>query len=94
MKRISAGCRAVIVNSVAGNAGILVTVGEFVGKVQGWVGYDRWEVDKIVNGTYGDKACHIRERQLLRIDDAQQELGSWDQIEADCGYSPNREVVV
>ncbi len=108
MKRISAGCRAVIVNRLPEDNGRVVKVVRYLGDMSkvispagiAWDGC-RWEIDEEVttflnspcNSVTG-KAHHVCENDLQRIDDDQQELGSWDQIEADCGYSPNREVVV
>ncbi len=39
-------------------------------------------------------SCYITEKHLRKRPRPKEELSSWDQIEADCGYSPNREVVV
>ena len=66
MKPIEEGCRAVIVGSLAGNNGIEVTIGKFLGYIKGWD--DRWETDKILNGTRNDKNNSIRESQVRRID--------------------------
>ncbi len=101
MKRIEAGCRAVIVNSVAGNDGILVTViGAAPDNDLMVDARNRWYVDKKIKsivletGETFPSSCTIAEVKLQRIDDDQQKLGSWYQIEADCGYFPNRELVI
>ena len=68
---IEPGCLAIIINSEAGNDGICVTVGKFLGKVLGWRTGSRWEVNKPMNTTLGNTVCHVEERQLMRIDNFQ-----------------------
>lgn len=73
MKPIEEGCLAIIINSIAGNNGICVTVGKFIGELPDYEYPDLWEVDKALKSidgwgvTYeGDRMC--AERQLLRVD--------------------------
>jgi hypothetical protein len=67
--KIEEGCLAVVVNSYADNTGKCVTVGRFIGHVNGYVGNNRWQVDKEVNVTTGEIVFHLREEQLMRIGD-------------------------
>ena len=85
------GCRAVIINSEAGNNGIHVIVGKYIGEVYGWRGKRRWAIDTSVISTHGDYATHMQEHQLRRIDD--EELGSWEAVEALCKWKPSTEVI-
>jgi len=39
------GDTAVIIRSDSGNDGVVVVLGKFLGKVEGFIGDDRWEVD-------------------------------------------------
>jgi hypothetical protein len=85
-KPIEPGCKAVIVNSDAGNDGIVVTVGKFAGKINGWDGDDRWYIDKYVSGLLGGKLNAVREHQLKRIDDYDgDEKTTWDSMKDDAG---------
>ena len=65
--KIEEGCLAVIIHSTAGNDGICVTVGRFIGELDEWVGERRWEIDRHVKATIG-YTNHMQEHQLLRID--------------------------
>lgn len=67
--KIEEGCLAVVVNSCADNTGKCVTVGRFIGKVNGYIGNNRWQVDKEMNVTTGEIAFHLREEQLMRVGD-------------------------
>ena len=83
-KAIECGCRAVIVNSEAGNDGVEVTVGVYIGKITGWAG-NRWMVDKsltVSNPDYDGETClHAHEGSLQRIDyDGNKKL-SWESLE-------------
>jgi hypothetical protein len=91
-KPIEEGCRAVIVNSVAGNNGVIVTVGKFVGEVLGWEGCKRWEIDKNLPAAHGSIATTMQEHQLERIDDEGEQLSSWESVEKTIGFVPNREI--
>ncbi len=72
MKPIEAGCRAVIVNSWAGNDGLVVTV---ICRVEdNKDGIDiinatgkRWEIDIYVPTNFAGKINHLGESQLRRI---------------------------
>lgn len=65
---IESGCLAMIINSKCGQNGICVTVLNFIGQVNGWCGNNRWNIDKIITGTYGKKHAHADETCLMRID--------------------------
>ena len=94
--KIEAGCRAVIVNSHAGNNGIVVTVIKKLGEVKRFsrLNGDRWEVDtylKTVNNE-GIQINHLGESQLKRINDDLRKVVSWDAL-ASIYTPPLREVV-
>ena len=86
-KPIQKGCRAVIVNSVNGNNGMIVTVGNFIGVVEEedgmCFGKDRWEVSPSVKQVRNNRLVnHIQEIRLERIDDYDgDELTSWKELE-------------
>jgi hypothetical protein len=44
--KIETGCTALVVRSSAGNEGIVVTVGRYLGEVSPFIGHHRWEVDR------------------------------------------------
>lgn len=68
LKPIEPGCLAVIIRSKAGNEGKVVRVGNYLGKVIGFGGDNRWEID-ITLKTNLEKLCnHVREEWLMRID--------------------------
>lgn len=74
MKPIEEGCLAMIIKSNAGNRGT-VTVGKYLGKVSGYKGCRRWEVNKpmsteIFGVKRADIVFHLEEIQLIRIDDS------------------------
>jgi len=87
MRPIEAGCKAVVVNAGRNN-GKLVTVGIFIGEVVGFVGRNRWSVDKPMKGkgtrTGKEKPpfFHTQEHMLRRIDEHPEELSSWSAIES------------
>lgn len=66
-------------NSV--NRGKFVTIGKFLGHVNGWAGSDRWEVDVDVVGTFGTLYRHVRDCYLRPIrdpgEDARDETLQW-----------------
>jgi len=57
-----------IVNSVAGNDGVCVTVGDFIGDRDGWIHGDYWETDRELETRKGTQNSAIAECQLMRID--------------------------
>jgi len=70
LKPIEAGCLAVTINCrVKSNNGKFVTVGNFIGTVEGYKSDDRWEVDRVMTDTKGELNYHMRASQLFRIDD-------------------------
>lgn len=75
MKQIEAGCMAIVINSHAGNNGICVTVGNFIGCLRDWPEYnDMWEVDKLLKavdfntGMPEEPEAVCSESHLMRID--------------------------
>ena len=79
--KIEPGCRAVIVNSRAGNKGIIVTVIKNLGGmgIHEWQG-NRWEVDIPMKTTGGRTVNHIGEKQLKRIDNDSRQVTSWESL--------------
>ena len=82
--KIEAGCMAVIVNSKAGNDGIVVTVLGVVGPP----GLDdfsksdgvRWAVDREIVSDWGRKHNHVGENNLKRINGDLRKVTSWDAL--------------
>ena len=77
-KPIEAGCRAVIINSMAGNDGIMVTVLYKVAENSKHVNNlgrygDNWAIDRVINTNFGMKVKQIGEKQLQRIDDEEKD---------------------
>jgi len=66
--KIEAGCKAIIINSRAGNDGIGVIVIRYIGTVKGWSHPSHWMIDKTITGDQGSSANHIDESNLMRID--------------------------
>jgi len=72
---IEEGCIARVITNSDGdnenspNAGKIVTVGEFMGKVKGIRHTDIWEVDLPMKLCRGDYVYHMTESCLQRIDD-------------------------
>ena len=97
-KPIESGCMAVIVNSTAGNDGIIVTVGKFVGIEDGCSGRNRWAIDKKVRSvgvktkTFKGYIKSVDEHQLRRIDDNNEKLSTWEAVESICGFNPAKDV--
>jgi len=95
--RIEKGCRAKLVKAtVKRNLGKIGVVGNFIGKVHGFAGTDRWEFSEPLIGAFYDGSepeiiYHARESSLRRIDD-QNELSTWEQIQEDTGWSPEVKV--
>ena len=91
-KEIEEGCRAVIVNTKINN-GKIVVVGKYIGDVGNSFNHSmhHWEVDTLISYTGGGKFMHIDAHFLNRIDD--EELGSWEEIEALCNWNPSKESI-
>ena len=66
--KIEKGCLAMVINSVAGNDGICLTVGDFVVSPDHWIHKDYWESSVELTGVGGKKCPLVREYNLLRID--------------------------
>ncbi len=93
MNKIEPGCRAVIVNSTAGNNGKVVTVLGIAGE-PGLDGVDiyakhgvRWRIDRLINvvsvetGKNKPSVDHIGENKLQRInDDDSRKVVSWEAL--------------
>jgi len=72
MKPIEKGCLALIIKSNAGNEGITVIVGNFIGAIDGWGGVDNWEIDKSLPSMLGNAVpMHYRGSWMIRIDNYQ-----------------------
>ena len=75
------GDLALIVYSRAGNEGKIVRCLRFIGHVPGWAGYDCWEIDQSIKGTFGDLTNTVQDAHLRPLrdpgDDAQDESLSW-----------------
>jgi hypothetical protein len=91
MKPIEEGCKAVIVNSAAGNDGIVVTVGKFIGDKKEWVYGSHWEIDKTITSRRGQRINFIAEAQLRRIDD--EDTTTWEHVAETIGFIPNKRLV-
>jgi hypothetical protein len=91
MKPIEEGCRAVIVGSAAGNDGIIVTIGKYIGHVNGWVEDNYWEIDKAINSKHGTKHDFCGEKKLRRIDD--EDTTTWEHVAETIGFIPNKQTV-
>ena len=98
-KPIEEGCRAIIVNSKAGNNGIEVTVGKLIGKVPKYGDQPVWATDKLLkkvyrlNGKSAPSEHCIAEKNLRRIDDNNEELSTWEAVESICGFNPAKQKV-
>jgi hypothetical protein len=73
LKPIETGCLAVVIKSIAGNAGKVVRVGNYIGQVEGFDLPDHWETDIALNTLYpstGKRSLskHCSAHILLRID--------------------------
>jgi len=95
-KQICTGCRAVVVNSKAGNNGIIVRVGVYIGSHPKYAGANLWAIDKRLRHVnlagVEDYSPIINEATLERIDDDEQ-LGSWSAIESLGWKRPVQETV-
>lgn len=95
MKPIEPGCRAVIVNSLAGNQGLVVTVIKHIAQSDCGVGFhhgeqgERWEIDIMIASSLGLRINHVGENQLQRIDDYDgNDVISWD--DKRCVWQPEK----
>jgi hypothetical protein len=90
---IQIGRKYVIVNSIAGNDGKIVTVTGYAGpaetlKVSGRTG-ERYYVDAEINTNWGCYINHVGALQLKPIDDdSQWEAGSWEALKGIWTPSP------
>ena len=73
---------AVIINSIIGNDGIVVTVGKFIGDVPDFYPGDRWYVDPPITARKGGTANHHPGSWLLRIDGYEETEKSEEKAEA------------
>ena len=80
--KIEAGCKAVIVNSIAGNDGVVVGVVAWIGVVDTITTRlgDIWEIDTELPNGNGRKVTHAAEQQLKRIDDDSRQVVSWEEL--------------
>lgn len=87
-KPIEVGCKAIYAHAGGGigdNYGTVLIVGKFIGKVKGFVGEDRWEIDAPLKAC-GSVIYHSREVHLHRIDDDDE--ASWEIIAETVGWIP------
>ena len=96
IKPIVEGCRAIVINSRAGNNGKEVVVGKFIGSKKDFLANDIWEVDRLLRTRWeslsdpdlgegiGEHSCSAS--LLLRIDDYEP---SDEEKEADVYDVPN-----
>ena len=76
---IEAGCKAVIVNSKAGNNGIVVTVlGVANENIYESYSCTIWNIDKCIITSLGRETNTIPELALKRIDDDSRQVVSWE----------------
>lgn len=75
------GDLAIITSSAAGNEGKIVRCIRFIGKVHGWDGTDRWEIDQENRGTWGGRTMTCRDSRMRPIrdpgEDAKDETLNW-----------------
>ena len=89
---IEAGCKAVIVNSRAGNNGIVVTVlGVANENIYAAYSCTIWNIDKCIITSLGVETNTIPELALRRIDDDSRQVTSWEAL-ADI-WTPSKETV-
>jgi hypothetical protein len=75
---IEIGRKYVIVNSIAGNDGKIVTVTGYACESKpGWVLGDRYYIEPPLMSSANIMTRHAGELQLKPIDDDSQEVGSW-----------------
>jgi hypothetical protein len=80
--KIEKGCLAIVVNSSRPeNLGKVVTVGNFIGKIEGILGDDAWEVDAPMVTKFGKIIHHQRESYLMRVDSYDEDVYTLEQIE-------------
>jgi hypothetical protein len=81
---IEIGKQYEIINSMAGNNGLIVTVTGFAGirvdDVDSFNLYgSRWRVDRYLTTNYGDEINHLGERQLKSLYDGNTKT-SWEEL--------------
>lgn len=79
------GDLAIVVRSVAGNEGRIVTVEEFIGEVPGFAGNDRWRVSGArLYAKDGQSVNHLKDSQLfpIRPGDLEDETPTVRELEA------------
>lgn len=75
MSELEPGCKAMIITGMnIENIGKIVTVGVFIGKINGYNGDDFWEVDREIVFHYehgnGKGVCFVsHEKDMRRLDD-------------------------
>jgi hypothetical protein len=74
MLPIVRGCKAVITHSKKGvSVGKVVDIIDYIGKVKGFTGCDRWAIKQELETVHGNTAFHERESHLMRIDGYKEE---------------------
>ena len=73
MKPIEKGCMAIIIDGAGEkrNVGKIVTVGSFIGEIEGFCGNNNWNVDQPILFTGGEYKNFIQQSYLERIDDGE-----------------------
>ena len=76
------GDLAIVVKSRAGNEGKILKCIKFVGRVPGWCGEDRWEVDVRLRSRLGGVCITFRDAWLrpIRPSDEPDETLSWKEV--------------
>jgi len=82
------GDLAITVCSTNNNQGKIVTVGRWLGKVRGWVGDDRWEINVELPGRLGGSGAHYRDSYMRPITPPP---GSVTESEVTALYNPTKE---
>ena len=84
-KKIESGCRCVIVNSLYGNNGEIVTVTRFVGASEGFPSQlgPLWEISAPLPDGWGRPCIFAGEQQLKPIDDDNEE--AFERFKLACG---------
>ncbi len=86
MRKIEAGCRAVIVNTKTQNGLEVMVLGAHNGMP------DIWDIDKTVMSYFDEQITWANSIHLRRIDD--DELGSWDnEVFKNLDWHPNKQLV-
>ena len=82
MSEITEGCKAIVVAGVfEENIGKVVTVGNCVGDLDGFIGGPYWEVNQLMKCNGGTYEALTREVNLQRIDDDETKIETKQKLE-------------